>query len=40
MVADFNAGLAMTLVHNLGSYENQKATFTPDQYGLLPSSVQ
>jgi multiple sugar transport system substrate-binding protein len=36
MVADFNAKLAMTLIHNLGSYENQRVTFTPDQYGFYP----
>ena len=36
MVADFNAGVAMTLIHNLGSYENQRETFTPDQYGFVP----
>ena len=36
MVADFNAGVAMTLIHNLGSYENQRETFSPDQYGFVP----
>lgn len=36
MVADFNANVAMTLIHNLGSYENQRETFTPDQYGFVP----
>jgi multiple sugar transport system substrate-binding protein len=36
MVADFNAGIAMTLIHNLGSYENQRQTFTPDQYAFVP----
>ena len=41
MVADFNAGLAMMLVHNLGSYENQKETFSPDQYAFInfPTAV-
>jgi multiple sugar transport system substrate-binding protein len=36
MVADFNANLAATLIHNLGSYENQSKTFTPDQYAFVP----
>lgn len=36
MVNDFNAGVALSMVHNLGSYENQKATFQPEQYGFLP----
>ena len=36
MVADFNAGIAMVMNHNLGSYENQRQTFEPDQYAFLP----
>jgi multiple sugar transport system substrate-binding protein len=36
MVADFDAGLAMTLIHNLGSYQNQREFFTPDQYAFVP----
>ena len=36
MVADFNAGIAMMMNHNLGSYENQRKTFSPDQYAFLP----
>ena len=36
MVADFNAEVAVTLIHNLGSYENQRETFTPDQYAFVP----
>ena len=39
MVADFNAEVAATLIHNLGSYENQRETFTPDQYGYEPFPV-
>jgi len=36
MVADFNAQLAMTLIHNLGSYENQRETFEPHQFAFRP----
>ena len=36
MVADFNAELAMTLIHNLGSYENQRQTFEPHQFSFRP----
>ena len=39
MVADFNSETAMTMVHNLGSYENQKATFSDDQYGFIAFPV-
>lgn len=36
MVADFNAQTAMTLIHNLGSYENQRKTFKPEQFAFVP----
>ena len=34
MIANFNAGVAHTIIHNLGSYENQRQAFTPDQYAF------
>lgn len=36
MVADFTAGIAMMITHNLGSYENHKAVFTDEQYAAVP----
>ena len=39
MIANFNAEVAHTMIHNLGSYENQRQTFTPDQYAFTPFPV-
>ena len=36
MIANFNAEVAHTMIHNLGSFENQRYTFEPHQYAFRP----